>query len=301
MRYLYLLAFPMALAAHPLSAQEASHQTEAPLELNAGGFVGVNVGRTYLESDQVDTKDHQPETLGFYGSYAIPLFQHFSLQVDGDIEYYQFDTKDGDNTLRDGLGAVHFAYKDPQQGLFGVFAGGGATVDGGDDTSNKTFQFIGLEGQYYLQDITLFSQAGFLDGDDDQYETIDNGLFARGGASYYFTPNTKLTGSLSYVTGDRYNRPGPSDARDGEVNIFSWGAEFKQSFTALPVGLSASYNGHDFQIKGDESDEPTVHEFRFGAFFQFGTTTLQENDRTAAGSDLPELKRWISLSTNEVD
>ncbi|KZK83725.1 hypothetical protein PsW64_01891 [Pseudovibrio sp. W64] len=301
MRSLYLLAIPMALAAHPLSAQEANHQTEAPRELNAGGFVGVNVGRSFFEADQIDTKDQEPNTLGFYGSYALPLFQQFSLQVDGDLEYYQFDTKDGDNTLRDGLGAVHFAYKDPQQGLFGVFGGGGVTVDGGDDTSTKTFQFIGVEGQYYLQDITLFSQAGFLDGDDDQNETIDNGLFARGGASYYFTPNTKLTGSLSYVSGDRYNHPNPREARNGEVNIFSWGAEFKQSFTALPVGLSASYNGHDFQIKGDESDEPVIHEFRFGAFFQFGTTTLQENDRTAAGSDLPQLKRWISLSTNEVD
>ena len=69
------------------------------------------------------------------------------------------------------------------------------------------FYFIGAEAQYYWNNFTLYGQADFLDGEDFYLEIPEMAWFGRGAASYYYTPDKKITGELSYLSGEN-NRSG---------------------------------------------------------------------------------------------
>jgi hypothetical protein len=118
--------------------------------------------------------------------------------------------------------------------------------------------------------------------------------------SYYPAPNTKISGELSFLSGDRPNNvPGGP----GELEVLGWGAKLQHMFDTpimpMPAGISLAYNGYDYDATF-ESDSPLVHEFRIGFDVIFGSPSLIDNDRRAAGLDLPQINRWISTSTNEI-
>lgn len=271
---------------HAESASEASH-------LNAGGTIEFNAGYTNFEKNEVELSDNENTSISIDGSYALPVAEQLSLQLDGLATLYLDDLGNSDDaTVGEGYLASHFTYRAPQTGLLGVFGGIGLTEDNGDDEDvNKFFSFGGLEGQYYLGDVTLLGQVGYFHATDSYDEAIDAAVFARGGGDFYFTDNTKISADASYVIGNRSGE---------KTTIFGWGAGAEHKFSSLPVGISASYNGFDLKPL-DDSNQPVVHEFRLGAFYQFGTSSVKENDRTAAGLDLPQVARWVSITTNEIE
>lgn len=296
------VALPLALIASPTFAADlpASHPKPEETHLTAGGILELNVGRTNFEKGEVDVDDTEVESLTVKGAYSLPIAENFSAQFDGLATFYyqNKDRDDNDFTLGEGYLASHVTYRLPESGLIGAFAGIGLTEDNGDDDTNKFFTFGGLETQYYLGEVTLLGQAGYLSANDhDEFQdSISEAVFVRGGADYYLTKNTKFSADVSYLAGNRYQ--GDEDY-DAKVTILGWGAGVKHKLASLPIGVSASYNGYDFKPVED-SDQPLVHEVRVGAFYQFGTSTLKANDRTSAGLDLPQLQRWVSVTTNEI-
>ncbi|HMB47048.1 MAG TPA: hypothetical protein VKN63_02110 [Afifellaceae bacterium] len=132
----------------------------------------------------------------------------FSIQFDAPGERTLDKNNDGDQTIGDLTLAAHASYRDPETYLVGLFGGGGWTFDHGDDEEgNMHFYFIGAEAQYYWNNFTLYGQADFLDGEDFYLEIPEMAWFGRGAASYYYTPDKKITGELSYLSGEN-NRSG---------------------------------------------------------------------------------------------
>lgn len=275
---------------------------DAPEGLLAGGILSIYGGYLGYEDGQIDISDQDQGIAGAKGSYSLPLSSRVSAQFDllGEVNVTG-SGGDNDLTLGDYMGAVHLDMRDPSSYLFGIFAGGGQSFDDGDnDGDSIPFWFAGLEGQKYINDLTLGGQLGYLGSEENNDETISNAWFVRAAAGYYFGENTKLSGDLAFLRGDRVN--GSSSGR-GTMDVISWGARVDHFSSDLPVGLSISYNGFDYEgdRDSDESDAPVVHEVRIGASLLLGPRSLMENDRRAAGADLPLINRWISTAANEID
>lgn len=272
----------------------------APEGLLAGGILSIYGGYLAYEKDEVDIGDQDQGIVGARGAYSLPLSSMFSAQFDliGEANITGSDD-DNDLTLGDYMGAIHIDARDPSSYLFGVFGGGGQSFDNGDnDGDSIPFWFAGIEGQKYFNNLTLGGQIGYVDSDDNYDETISNAWFARAATSYYIGYDTKLSGDVAFFTGDRAN--GNSS---GSMDVISWGARLDHFFPEFPVGLMVAYNGFDYEgdAASNESDAPVVHEFRIGASLLFGAGSIMENDRRAAGADLPAINRWISTSANEIE
>ncbi|MEH6727576.1 MAG: hypothetical protein V7703_15575 [Hyphomicrobiales bacterium] len=206
---------------------------------------------------------------------------------------------DGDLTRGDYMGAVHLDMRDPTSYLLGAFAGGGQSFDDGDNDDDPIpFWFVGLEGQKYFGNVTLGSQVGYVDSDENNDESISKAWFARATAGYYFDEDTKLSGDFAFFTGDRKN-----GNPKGTMDVLSWGARLDHFSSEFPVGVFLAYNGFDYEgdRASDESDAPVVHEVRIGASLMLGASSLMDNDRRAAGADLAPINRWISTSANEIE
>jgi len=268
--------------------------------LVAGGIGSLYVGYLGYEGDEIDIDRQDQGIVGARAAYSLPLGSRFSAQFDliGEVNVVG-DDQDNDLTLGDYMGAVHIDARDPASYLFGAFLGAGQSFDDGDNEGDAIpFWFAGLEGQTYLGNLTLGGQLGYLDSEENNDESISSAWFARLVAAHYFKESTKLSGELAFLTGDRANG-NPT----GSMDVLSWGARLDHFFPNFPAGLMLAYNGFDYEgdEASDESDAPIVHEVRIGVTFLLGTGSLIENDRRAAGADLPPINRWISTSANEIE
>jgi hypothetical protein len=306
--YKYPIAYGLAcglLTLMPVQAADLSlpaSAAEQDTSLLMGGIASVYVGHINYESDEVDISDPQTQIIGARGAVSIPFMDRFSIQIDALGEHTLDKTGDNDQTIGDLTFAGHASYRDPSMYLVGLFGGGGWSFDNGDDDDGAIpFYFIGAEAQVYWKNFTAYGQAGYLDGEDFYLEVVEKAWFGRAVASYYFTPNTKLSGEINYVSGDRLNE---TPGGPGELDVVGWGAKlqhmFDTPFLSSPAGISLAYNGYNYKAT-DESDSPDVHEIRIGFDIVFGAPSLIDNDRRAAGLDLPPINRWVSTSANEIE
>lgn len=264
-------------------------------ELVLAGRLGFYTGYNFYEEDQVDTDDTEVPLLGLIGAVSVPFSNTVSAQFDVSAELPLGIGSDDDSTTGELMGAVHLSYRDPSSHLIGVFGGAGAAWDNGDnDDPAIPFYFIGLEGQYYWDNFTLYGQGGFLDSDDSETETIEDAFFVRLKGSYYFSERTSLSLAGSYVYGDRPN------SGNGDVSVYGFEAELKHQLTSIPATVFARYNNY-FYDTSDESDAPHVNEFRIGLMFEFGADSLKSQERFGAGLDTPEFSRMIATSANEIE
>jgi hypothetical protein len=267
--------------------------------LHAGSIGSLYLGYLGYDPDNVDIDAPDQGIVGGRFAYAHPLTETFSAQFDllGEVNFTGSPDDDNDLTLGDYMAAVHIDSRDPSSYLLGAFGGGGQSFDNGDNGDPIPYWFAGAEAQIYHGNGTLGAQIGYLDSDDNYLESIYDAVFARLAASVYFGERTKLTGELSYLHGSRPNVIADSG---GIVDIAGWGMQFDHQIADSPFHLMLAYDGFDFNTT-EESDAPWVHEARIGVTVLFGSSDLMDNDRRAAGADLPPINRWISTSANEIE
>jgi hypothetical protein len=269
--------------------------------IHAGSVGSIHLGYLMFDPDNVDVDDPNWPVAGARWSHSRPLSADTSVQFDIAAEFPLERQGDDDQTMFELVAAGHWSRRDPSTRLWGFFGGVGFVLDDGDNGDGTSvampFLLAGLEKQLYLGDTTLYGQAGYMHGKDNWLETIENGLFARVVASHYFSPNTKVSGELSFVHG---GRPNNDPTSGGIVNILGWGARLDHVPAGQSFGVSLIYNGFDYQTT-EESDAPWVHEVRLALVKYFGSGTILENDRHAAGLDLPPVSRWFATSNNEIE
>ncbi len=226
---------------------------------------------------------------------SMPLGESFSIQADGQLGYSSnriFGEQQDDLYQNSYLFGGHLSWRDPSSGLLGAFA----TIGGGDHDDDETpfadFLAVGGEGQLYLDNMTLYLQAGYLDSDNDN-DFIRDAMFGRGVWSWYFTPDNRLQAELSYVNG---TLDSGGDEADGE--ILEWGVRYDFVVPELPIlgdtHMFAGYRGTDFNKDGSDPGGFTDHTFMIGFAHMFGTDSMQDVERYGAGLSLPNFGRWVA-------
>jgi hypothetical protein len=228
------------------------------------------------------------------GLVDIPFSQTTSLQLDlgGEATFSQGSdsTSANDNYAGNLTLGAHLNYRQVDRYLFGVFGGGGSSFhkDTGTTGQPAPFWFVGLEGQAYFGNSTLYGQAGYLDSNQPEPETLETAWFVRAVDRHFFNAGqTKAEGELSY---------GQQDEGSDSVNIFGWGLELEhQCWSFGNDGFLAGYvryEGRHFN-ETTQSDNYTEHTLMVGLKADMNQMNLLSRDRTGATLDLPNFGRWV--------
>lgn len=261
---------PLALGLLALSS--------AAVLADPSGFVQAGSG-VLVGSDSEDALD-TVFTPHWRGSGVIDLGSGLGLQ--GDIAYqsYRFNTNlPATYNFSDLTGALHLFYRDPAAYLFGGFVqvthqGQYYSADGNDPFGVRTRSIVGAEGQLYLDNLTLYGQAGLMHEDLGNDSYTQTGAFLTGQARYFLTPDFKvdLHGMAARLTGSPL--PGNSDFTKLGVGI---GAEFKLPESPLSTFAALDYNRISSYYYDHDETRLSV-----GLKVNFGTGSLLDQDRSGA-------------------
>ena len=255
-------------------------------ELLTAGSIEVGAGWSLLEesneeSGPDETDDQSYPLIGGSGSIAVPLGESFSTQIDvsGEKNYASADGDDNQDSMI--FGGAHLSLRDPGRGLIGIFGGGGRgwTERYRGDT-NATW--IGVEGQAYLGDATLYLQAARVSGDvEDTEENFRPAYVLRGVGRYFLDDDSRIELQTSYANAN--------DAVDGGDDMWAidWALRYDRRIRGGWHGFGA-YRGAYFDTT-TEGEQLTEHIAMVGIRYLFGAESLKANDRLGATLDQPSL------------
>ncbi len=266
------------------SAADVTSEPE-PVLLN-DVYAEIFADYTWLSED-FGTEDDKFFAGGAGAYWSIPLSDMVSLQLDGNGEITENDGEGGsfENDFEHSIGgAAHLSWRDPQTYLLGVFGGVSNVADG--DNGDTTAWFIGGEGQLYIDQATLYLQAGYFDGEKNDFddEILTNTWFVRGQLRYYFTENFRAALEGAYAVG-RVDE-------EGDTDIYDWGVELEYKFDETPISVFAAYEGTFIDQTPGESDKLEEDIIKGGVRFDFGSNSIFDRDRRGAGLDTPRFGRW---------
>jgi hypothetical protein len=259
----------------------AATSAQADADLFIVGLVGPGA-HTYsgLSDEEASTLTIQGLASGAYNFTP-------ELGIQGDILVTSvakdFDPYEVDKTSLDG--ALHLFYRDPDRFLLGGFVQLGSDTYEYDvgDSQSATRAYLGLEGQLFIENLTLYGQIGATSLSMDEPEVDGSGWFGTIEARYFLTPDFKIAASAGFLQYD--------------LDYFG----MDQSATNLIVGASAEYKLPELPISllakvdyvkatNDQLDvESEQTRVMFGVKFAIGEDTLQDRDRGGASLKPVEL------------
>ena len=237
-------------------------------------------------------------TLGGAGALDV-AYGALHLQTDLSGEGSVNNRHDDDTYLGSVGGGFHPGWRDPELGSLGAFGAVGTLkindLDGPDP--QPIVWGIGLEGQLYLDSITLYLQGGYLDrqtvargGDTD---AIRNAGFVRGVGRYFWGDDLKLEAEVSYAQGQM-------DPDGDAVQIPGWGAEIEYRLPNTPFAGFVGYTG-SYYYQSDDNDKLYENRIGFGVRVYLGQPTLKANDRHGASLDLPRYLQWNGVTAGPLE
>jgi hypothetical protein len=173
----------------------------------------------------------------------------------------------------------------------GVF--GGVGVASTKMLPSADFYFAGVEGQYYLDNVTVGLSAGYLDSSAEldvlsmiplasEDLALTEAWTVKGEVRWYASKKLTVTADAGYISGEYA-------AGTADVDVLHWGlkAEYIPE-EKEPLSLWVAYEGRSSDAKfGADSLEPgskvskDSHTVKIGVTFRFGTDgTMQEQDRS---------------------
>jgi hypothetical protein len=298
MRNLCILTFAVALASGFQTASAADVASDDSPVLAFSGQLESWNGYMFYGNESGDTEfedDTGQFVSGLSGRLSIPLGDSFSIQADGDVSYSSnelFGSEQDDLFQISYQLGGHLSWRDPSAGLIGGFAAFGSGDHDNDSTPSADFSAVGGEGQFYLDNMTLYVQAGFLDSDGDDDFIRDAG-FGRGVLRWFFTPDNRLQTELIYVSGTADSGGDAADA-----TIWEWSARYDTVLPDLPIlgdaNVFIGYRGTDFDKAGSDPGGWTDHTVFLGFAHSFGANSVQDMDRSGATLNLPGFGRWVA-------
>jgi len=257
------------------------------------GWLGY---RAVSSTDDPDDNSHF--TYGGNAYASIPLGPRTSVQLDLQGEFHD------DSNFEASEGAAmfggHLSYRDPTSHLVGAFAGVGKPfADTIDDDSPGAYSgvgyVVGAEGQLYINNLTLYGQAGFGDfkvDDDGGPEGFVNGWFVRGVGRHFVNDNFFLQAEYAFGYTNCYIDGDCAPSEDAGI-FHNWGAKAVGRLMggAMPIYGTLEYQGGLYHADEDP-DMGTEHSIRVGLRVLFGAggaPTLLANDRYGATLDTPML------------
>ena len=292
-----ILAAGLFAASLVQPVQAADLEYERQLGLIVSGVVDTWAGVQFIDDG---SNDDALFMTGSEGRLSLPLAENFSIQTDFKYEYNSnafTDDYDLFGPRYGGQGAIHFTWRDPSSFLFGVVGGAGRSNFGALDLD---YGFVGLEGQVYLNDVTLYAQGGAINYDPRNRDTsgqFDNGYFGRAVVRWFIDDASRLQLEGTYLTAD-------FSGDYGEIDIFSAGARYDFSLTGFPVfgdlPLFVAYRGtfRDSCVGSREAGMSDVvdHAFMIGSSYSFSGGLIAV-DRQGATLDTPYFTNACSYYT----
>ncbi len=294
---LMALVLSAAVVAAPTIAPTIANAAAKPsIAENQTSAVGeIWLGYSFLSPDNITPDDESYPDIGGNLRVNIPAGAMLNLQLDLMSET-GFVSDSTENYTGSVLGGAHFSWRDPNEWLAGAFVGVGNGFNANDET--VTAWLLGVEGQYYLTDWTLYGQLGYMDADEVDAGTPDafrNAWFGRGVGRYFLDGNVKLEGELSFASGDQ-------DTNAGDMDVWGWGLRYERAMRDWDASVFVAYQGNYYESNADAvADKLTEHVIKLGLSVAFGIQGQKYVDRQGATLDLPMVTRWSAYGVDVVD
>lgn len=280
----------VALAAMMSVAQAADMRPvlKAPPEpiQQATGYVEVYTGWAGSTFDVCGTRcvslfDENGWVLGGAGRANYWFSPGMSLQVDAQAEGTSYKVDGGHFSTHSYLVGGHLSWRNPQQHLFGVFAGAG-------DAFGQRHGLIGAEAQWYWGQFTAYGQVGYdtaINSNDGLNDS--HAWFVRGTGRYFINPNLMIEGTGMFASGDV----------DGRIfglagvgfDTWLWQAKAEYRLATAPISLFATYQGsrtdYDTVLRAIDT-KAKDNRVMFGLRLNMGDRNLQATDRAGATLDI---------------
>ena len=263
-----LFASALALAVSPALADDDYGQMN-----KLAGHVDGYIGGLWLSIDG-DTSD--ATAYGGAGRLNIPFEQMWNVQFDGNVSVYSGDG----STIAISGSTVHAYWRDSSSYAFGGFA----ALEHYDLDSISFYGWhVGVEGQHYMGNTTLYGQAWGGELVDSGSSITELGL--RGVVRYYGHENFRIDGEFSYV-----NLSGAG----GGADSFALGTMAMYQFAGTGISV---YGRYDYKyVDTDGSSSADIHLLTVGLRGTFASggmghepMTLIEDDRSGATMESPHI------------
>ena len=259
------------------------------------GTVDLFTGHQFVWNDSDGgncTSDDCPDfVFGGEARVDVPFGDTFGIQLDATaiVPGGFSDEPDSDtHWLGNAQGGVH-VYSRQDRYLFGVFAGGGRVWTG--SSENIGLFFAGAEGQYHFNsNMTLYGQAGFVDGSRDDTEgQLESAGFLRGVGRYFFNSGmTKAEAEVAYIAGQ---------ADNDDAHLWAFGAEVEHQVHTFANGdgfasVFARYEGKWGHTDDDDEDTKDQRVY-VGIKLNMNQMNLQGRNLNGDTLDLPDFGAWV--------
>lgn len=277
----------------------------APIFATASGYVEAGVGFGWASNK--GSYWNAPNSSGTYsgrdrswsiagaGRANVWMAPNFSVQTDiwGGSESTKLRDTCGNNctsidTTAFNLGA-HASYRDPNAYLVGAYGAIGSVNRGGYFGFGGSVRsgVVGLEGQGYFGNLTLYGQAGYASTIDAPSILSMDSWNARAVARYFVTPNTRLSGEVGYTQINLNNVVG----YDVKAHQLHWSLGAEHKYASTPFAAFLKYDGADTRSSQSSPDyrqsaKSTSHAVQAGFRIYFNEGTLLANDRNGATLDI---------------
>ncbi len=256
--------------------------------------IGDNAAGPIIQSDEAKNI----WTLG--GAGALDAAHGvWHLQADFSGEATANHRSKDDTYLGSFGGGLHAGWRDPELGSLGAFGGAGnLRINDDSGLDRKTVAWgIGLEGQLYLDPVTLYLQSGYLDrqtaSNGGDKNVLKNAGFVRLVGRFFCGDDFKLEGEASYAQGKM-------DPDEDNVLIPGWGVEIEYRLPGTPISGFAGYTGA-YYFQDDDTDKLFEHRGVFGVRVYIGQPSLRANDRRGASLDLPRYLQWSGITAGVLE
>ena len=234
---------------------------------------------------------------GGEGRLSFPVGNTLSIQNDFKYEYNEYAIESPASNDVNGPRysyqfAAHVSHRDPSTFLIGAFGGvGGNNMRLPFGASTQDNLFAGGEFQFYLNNFTLYGQAGYVETNNVGVG-LDDGFFARGVLRYFPTADSRLQVESTYINMDYLN------PAFGDVDAFIVKARYDMMVelplmgsTPLWVGYRGTFrdNCHGGRTVGAANNlfDLDDHTFMIGTSYSFSGDMLTV-DRQGATLDTPD-------------
>ncbi len=307
------------------TANAADTDYERAMELVVSGVVESWNGYSFVDFTPANGQNGNALSHDSYfvsgtsGRLSLPLGDNLSIQQDVEIEITgnAYEDETGNNYIYSYQMGSHLSFRDPGMGLIGAFGGwGSGATDGNtgglDEADSLEFRFVGGEAQAYLENLTLYVQAGYLDAErtntNNADDTFRNATFVRGVGRWFMDETSRLELEFSYADGD-------ADFEPDSQTVLEWSVRYDTLLAGLPIigdtPVFVKYRGARFENDdapgpnggggnegGADSEEYLDHTIMVGTSWSFGGDNMKQFDRVGATLDLPNFGRWVASGEN---
>jgi hypothetical protein len=291
-----------------LAGTSAAMLVPAASAASFSGYGELFAGAGYQTNSNQEIELCSGTQCGSYGSHDQADLSSVGGSAHGNINFdsglgLQFDVEGQDQgygsySYSNTGGGVHL-YKRNADYLWGGFVSIG-------DPGGSRVVTAGLEGQVFLDKITLYSQLSYSAGIQGylQREGVESwNLHTE--VRYFYSDNIAFSAGLGAEASDyNYSYSSGSDVYSGHNGLLQWDLRAEYLLDDLPLSLFVAYQGgyqaphyNDNYSGGSDvyvgRNVISSNTFLLGLHFYFGQTSLIDNDRS--GASLKDYNPWYGV------